>query len=77
MNTAAWVLIVAVVSGSFSTTITFTPVYFQTKEACAAVAYEFNNGPEPKRGDTVNQNIIAKCWPTGAAPASVTIGKGE
>lgn len=44
-----YVLIFITLSGVFSVSANVQPIYFHTKEACAAVAMEFNDGPEPSK----------------------------
>lgn len=55
----AWVLIFIQISGIFTPTVNVQPIYFQTKEACSAVAQEFNNGPEPSKDTPRKGNTSA------------------
>lgn len=60
-----WVLIIIQVSGILQPAANIQPIYFNTKTACDAVAYEFNNGPEPKATDEKKKSFGAICRSTG------------
>lgn len=64
-----WVLIFVQISQSVPIfgvpAVNVQPIYFQTQAACAAVANEFNNGPEsskdsPKKGNSTVFGAICR-----------------
>lgn len=63
-----WVLIIVTLSGAFSPLLGVQPIYFHTKEACDAVAAEFNEGAEPTKDTPRNKqkSFGAICRATGA-----------
>jgi hypothetical protein len=63
----SWVLVFVQISGFLSPVVSVQPIYFHTKEACDAMALEFNNGQrQPKRGDPEKRSFGAICFATGA-----------
>jgi len=68
----AWVLIFVQISQSIpllgAPAVNVQPIYFQTKEACDAVALEFNRGPEPTENTPRDQRkpFGAICRSTGS-----------
>lgn len=68
MIVAPWVLIFINLSGlAWAPSVNMTPIYFETKAACDAVALEFNNGgPEPSKDSPTKRSSGAICRATGA-----------
>ena len=77
--TAAWVLIFVQLSQSVpligGVMMNVQPIYFQTREACATVATEFNGGPEPTKDTPARdrKSFGALCRPTGGESVSSVV----
>ncbi len=72
-NMGAWVLIllIATESSSLKVSLSVTPIYFQTADACKLVAAQLTTSPPKDRGRGTQPVTQAKCYSTenGTKPA--------